>query len=255
MHLVRAVGGSMFIDEYDLSAVNLCSAYSYVVTFLDTVYVWHGRGSMQDERTAALSYAQSFATAENLVELTEGINDDDMFWLMLGQDEYAQADYWRWRPEMGSSSQPRLWRVDASNATHPLEVLRVWPNAEDLKSSVFLVDGFWELFILVGEAARGKRTDILLALKVAQEVSAYNAPHRPFDPIVHVLVLPSRIPLDLRLAFRGFDEIEVNGGEVPDHMNLLCIRSAFGHLETESWPRAALKDPLMLPLGVHPSML
>jgi hypothetical protein len=33
-----------------------------------------------------------------------------------------------------------------------------------------------------------------------------NAASRPFEPPIHVLILPSKIPLDLRLHFRDLDE-------------------------------------------------
>jgi hypothetical protein len=80
---------------------------------LNTLYVWYGRGSKRQERDAALKYAQGLAAQDStVVELAEDESDDDeMFWVMLGDDEYAKADYWRWRctsPEIS----PRLWRVN-----------------------------------------------------------------------------------------------------------------------------------------------
>lgn len=92
----------------------MCSGFSYCFTILDTLYVWYGCGSRQQEREATLKYAQDLAAkGTTVIELTEGESDDDeMFWMMLGDDEYAKADYWKWRrtsPELA----PRLWRVDA----------------------------------------------------------------------------------------------------------------------------------------------
>lgn len=99
----------------------MCSGFSYCLTLLDTVYVWYGCGSRQQERNAALQYAQNLATKGlTVVELTEGeSDDDDMFWMMLGEDEYANADYWKWRqtaPEMA----PRLWCIDANKVEEPV---------------------------------------------------------------------------------------------------------------------------------------
>lgn len=76
--------------------------------------------------------------------------------------------------------------------------------------------------MLVGKEARSSKRTIRLALdtatvcafrihslqkliasqKISQEVSS----SRPYPPTVHVLVLPSQIPLDLRLGIRDFDE-------------------------------------------------
>lgn len=39
-----------------------------------------------------------------------------------------------------------------------------------------------------------------------QKMSHRLAKSRPFSPTVHVLILPSKLPLDLRLHFRDLDE-------------------------------------------------
>lgn len=76
-----------------------------------------------------------------------------------------------------------------------------------------------------------------------------SASSRPFTPTVHVLVLPSRLPLDLCLNLRELDDAEEvsmhmvsanppsysvnlnqNNGEVPDHMNLLSSAQAQSHV-------------------------
>jgi len=61
-----------------------------------------------------LKYAQDLAAkGSTVVELAEGESDDnEMFWMMLGEDEYAKADYWKWR-RTSSDVAPRLWRVNA----------------------------------------------------------------------------------------------------------------------------------------------
>jgi hypothetical protein len=81
----------------------------------------------------------------------------------------------------------------------------------------------WEIYIIVGSNARGRRKDIRLAINVAlvgqtvildlvgcshilQELSTRVAPSRPYAPTVHVLILPSQLPRDLRLNFRDLDE-------------------------------------------------
>src|SRR5205807_1726242 len=45
-----------------------------------------------------------------------------------------------------------------------------------------------------------------------QDVSSRLAARRPFAPPIHTLVLPSKIPLDLRLHFRDLDEERVVRG-------------------------------------------
>ena len=99
----------------------MCSGFSYCLTILDTLYVWHGRGSRKEERDVALKYAQVLAgKGSNVVRLVEGESDDDeMFWMMLGEDYYAKADYWQWR-KFSTDIDPRIWRVDSQNAESPV---------------------------------------------------------------------------------------------------------------------------------------
>ncbi len=93
----------------------MCSGYSYCTSILETFYVWHGRGSSEAEQRAALSYAKQLAPAEeNIVELTEDESqEEEMFWMMLGDGDYANADYWKWRSN-ALFLDPRIWVVDVS---------------------------------------------------------------------------------------------------------------------------------------------
>lgn len=135
MHLVRAIDDIIYIDEHDLVSIscvsvvlqyldlnccsqgvkNLCSAFSYCLSILGTIYVWYGLGSVTAERKAALAYARSIHAEADVVELTQGENDDnEMFWMILGDSPFAEADYWRWRRTSSLDINPSVWRVDAS---------------------------------------------------------------------------------------------------------------------------------------------
>jgi hypothetical protein len=142
MHCVRLVDGNIIMDELDLvrtclvctlcltadqrrapqAVSNLCSGFSYCLTLLGSSYVWHGRGSLPRERSASRAYAHALAAdGAAIVELVEGVNDDDeMFWMMLGEREYASADYWRWRANSGSAEPAAVWRARAGNAKAPV---------------------------------------------------------------------------------------------------------------------------------------
>ncbi|KAL1741865.1 hypothetical protein HDZ31DRAFT_84556 [Schizophyllum fasciatum] len=224
MHVVRSYEGVVYVDELDFNVKNLCSGFSYCFSILNTQYVWHGRGSTSQEREAAFQYAKALSGGleDAIVRLTEGEDDqDEMFWAMLGDDAWANADYWQWRRE-ASSADPRIWLVEDGAS----------------KSSVFVVDCIWEYFVIVGHEARGKRKEIRQAIAVAMDLAKLVASERPFHPTVHVLVLPSQLPLDLKLTFRGLDDTVLNGDSVPDHMNLLSSQDALRH------------DESMLPLGL-----
>ncbi|THG99521.1 hypothetical protein EW026_g2852 [Hermanssonia centrifuga] len=251
MHLVRAFGGVTYIDELDLSIKNLCSGFSYCISLLQTFYVWHGRGATDVERHAALKYAQSLApSASDIIELVEGESDEDeMFWLILGEGEYAKADYWRWKAT-SDHWQARIWMVNGDQADSVLLPLASISNAVSPHSHIFILDCVWEYFVLVGSEARGKRKDIRIALNVASETATKIASSRPYSPTVHVLILPSQLPADLRLAFRDFDETQLNQGLTPDHLNLLPVSLAKDHLQQTLWQRDLLTDSTILPLGL-----
>lgn len=59
-------------------------------------------------------------------------------------------------------------------------------------------------------------------------MSTLTAEERPFPPTLHVLIAPTQLPADLRLAFRDLDEERV----VRETLCVLCPRVLiFGPLE------------------------
>ncbi|KAG9221008.1 hypothetical protein CCMSSC00406_0002392 [Pleurotus cornucopiae] len=255
MHLVRLSDGVIFIDELDLNVKSLCSGFSYCLSILDTLYVWHGRGSPTKERQAALDYAHRLSSdPDNIHGLVEGENDDDeMFWLILGSDEYARADYWRWRRE-SEFTNPRIWSVDTRGDQLFRPVLSILEEKSP-QETILLIDCIWEFFVLVGRKARGRRRDIRLAVSTANDLSALCAKGRPFVPPVHALVLPTQLPCDLLLSLRGVEESWLNEDAVPDHMNIVPYDNAIEDLSKNAFDPKALKDHDMLPLGVDASDL
>lgn len=163
--------------------------------------MWRGVGSTDPERQAALQYAKSIARESEVVELTQGENDDnDMFWMVLGDEAFAEADYWKWRRAADYDIQPSAWRVDSSKRAHMLSHVEFWSDEANPAQSVYIINCIWELFVLVGSNARGKRQDIRLAFETAKvSQPAHPTPYidcsqygrdtrRPFPP-------SGRIPL------------------------------------------------------------
>ncbi|KAF9263290.1 hypothetical protein L218DRAFT_973111 [Marasmius fiardii PR-910] len=247
MHIVRSRRGQVFIDELDLNIKNLCSGFSCCLSILDTVYVWHGRGSTVTEREAALAYARKLK--DSVVELFQGLSDEDeMFWIVLGEGPFATADYWKWKRD-SSDVELHIWRVDTSNPNLPVTTVESL-KTEDARNYVHILDCVWEYFVVVGRSARGKRADIRLGLTVATELSLRVRNQRPYTPTIHTLVFPTQIPLDLKAHFRELDESSLNDNDVPEHMNILSREDALDHLRRRSWEHFALRDSSMLPLGM-----
>ncbi|EIW85151.1 hypothetical protein CONPUDRAFT_134976 [Coniophora puteana RWD-64-598 SS2] len=317
MHVVRQTkDGSVVIDEVELGVRSLCSAYTSVLRVLDSVFVWAGRGSPALERTAGLAYAQSLASSDipglgaNVIEIEEGVNDDreggeaELFWMVLGLGEHANAAHWRWRGELSAGHvevEARAWVVPKDVYANMEEVSlvefvrgpagrvlqrkatgghsrngssvgvssvstngRTNGHAHDgdvdgdveagLATVVLVLDCIWEVFVVVGRDARGERERISRAVKAAEALSARVEHARPFLPPVHVLVAPTLFPRDLLAAFmaRGLVEDQVNGGETPEHMNILTLSEAKAQLNQTAWPRSALGEETLLSLGIAP---
>ncbi|CAE6499553.1 unnamed protein product [Rhizoctonia solani] len=256
MHCTRRLGDACFTDEVDFHVSNLCSAYSYCVTVLDAVYVWHGRGTTQPEREAAAAYGRMIAGPEKEIEEYDEGKEDPMFFMILGDHAWANADYWKYRAPLGKiAHRPRMFLVDARDKKQPVSchIPSVNKFAPD---TIFVLDGMLEMIVIVGPEARGRRTDILLAVHVAISIATSVEANRPFVPPVHLVVLPSRLPLEVKAGFFRFVSDEfVNPAGVPSHMNLLTLAEASEQLSALTFPMSKLRDPTFLPLGVHPSLL
>ncbi|KAG8706161.1 hypothetical protein FRC08_001238 [Ceratobasidium sp. 394] len=256
MHCTRQLGDACFIDEVDFHVSNLCSAYSYCITALDAVYVWHGRGSTPSERDSATGYAKSIAGPEKEADEFDEGKEDPMFFMLLGEDPWANADYWKYRALLGRAAvRPRMFCIDARDKKQPVSCHIPSPN-KLISDSIVVLDGVFELFVLVGPEARARRTDILLGVHVAISIVSAVETQRPFTLPVHLIILPSQLPLDVKAGyFRFLEDERVNTTRAPSHMNLLTLQEASEQLSAATWPRSRLQDHDFLPLGLHPSQL
>lgn len=99
-----------------------------------------------------------------------------MFWMILGEEAFANANYWQWRPSAADIN-PRVLEVSEQTVWYS-----VWPYKcsffirrqvkpvdflQNISTMVHLVDCVWEYFIIVGSEARTQRQNIRIALYVA----------------------------------------------------------------------------------------
>jgi len=130
-----------------------------------------------------LEYAHTFVPeGQSPVQLYEGESDnDEIFWIMLGGEDYAKADYWKWRKE-APTTDPIVWRVQTetdavvrlacylnnydSSLCYQITRIPLIPRT-NIHEGVYIIDCIWEFFILVGSKARSHRQDIRLGLIVA----------------------------------------------------------------------------------------
>lgn len=88
-----------------------------MVSVLGNIYVWHGRGSRSNEASHASSYASSLSNdTVPILEFKEG-EEDPMFWAYLGDEPWANADYWSERSEHEGRPSSSVWKIDASTSS------------------------------------------------------------------------------------------------------------------------------------------
>jgi len=92
---------------------------------LGALYVWHGRGASEDERKVALSYGHSLTHAPTtVIEFEEG-KEDEMFWMVLGDDGYANADHWKFKGQLDRLG-ARIHLIDSSKTKSPVSQAPVY---------------------------------------------------------------------------------------------------------------------------------
>ena len=265
------------IQQVEPRTSSLCSGDSLVSSASSTLRVWHGRGSPASVRAAAVRFAQALAksgstsarSAQDVVEVEEGA-EDSQFWKVYDKNEmYASAWTHRHR-ELAHTDDSSLLDVQVQGRE-----LRVHPwndkgyyGAHDLllptrsgKVSILNLRNR-ELFVIVGKDARSDRLRIACAIRTAEEMAvqlqaqlrgsvssvAIVVPR----PAVHVLVLPSKLPCEIRAASRVWsDEVaDCLQGDSVSRMNVHSSTSALEQLAKRSWPRWSLLDANYLPVGV-----
>lgn len=81
----------------ELQASSLCSAYSYIASVYQDLFVWYGRGTSDEESRIALQYAEELAKAgpgpkRKVVHMLEGQESELWSDIMGREEEYAFAN-------------------------------------------------------------------------------------------------------------------------------------------------------------------
>lgn len=89
------------------------------------MYIFHGRGATSSERREAVRYATFLISDDTIPTEFEETEEDEMFAMILGDDTYAMADFWKYRNAHGPCD-TELFRVDtkadppvSGNWSHP----------------------------------------------------------------------------------------------------------------------------------------
>ncbi|KAG6003269.1 hypothetical protein E4U21_002227 [Claviceps maximensis] len=197
--------GQVAFDEVDFSPSNLCAGFTYLLSKGGKCYLWKGKGSDVTEISCARLIGMDVTLTGELIEYEDG-SEPSSFWDLFDDKSSKphSADHWRLKP----SYEKYCSRLFCSDADSRLQIFEISPfNQADLSSaSIYILDAFFEMYIIVGSRANSQYSSFRNALDFAQEyaILASGMEDRPFVPISTVVL--EGIPRDLKRVFRKWDD-------------------------------------------------
>ncbi|KAF8473546.1 hypothetical protein BDZ91DRAFT_714907 [Kalaharituber pfeilii] len=200
----RSLFDGIVFDEEDLKNPVLCSGFPFLIHSGQKLYLWKGQGSSVQELEYARRVAADF-DSEGYEEADEGNEPEALLdFLKLGQEERAAAKYWAMKPAH-SNYAARLFRLDTRVDPHVIEI-SPFCQKDIETSNIYVLDAFFELYIVLGASSQSKRAEFQAALHFTQEYSKYAHSHdgRPFLPPTFVLL--GGVSREFRAAFRSWQQ-------------------------------------------------
>ncbi|KAH7188309.1 uncharacterized protein B0J16DRAFT_90739 [Fusarium flagelliforme] len=196
----RRYQGQVAFDECDFNPSSLCAGFVYVLTSQGKAYIWKGRGCDVTELSAAKLVAIELTLTGELIEVDDG-DEPESFWrLFEGGSKPHSADHWKLKPNYAKYCS----RLFCSDADTRQQVFEIAPFSQhDLsREHIYVLDAFFEMYIIVGASAQSQYSSFRNALDFAQEyaILAAGMEDRPFVPISTVVL--EGIPRDLKRVFR-----------------------------------------------------
>ncbi|KPM36052.1 hypothetical protein AK830_g10518 [Neonectria ditissima] len=198
--------GQVAFDEVDFAPANLCAGFPYLISHGGKCYLWKGKGSDVAELSCARLIGMELSLTGELIEYDDG-SEPESFWALFGGgSKLGSADHWRLKPNYAKYSS----RLFCSDADTRQQVFEVTPfNQRDLSAEhIYVLDAFFEMYIIVGGRAQEQYSSFRNALDFAQEyaILASGMEDRPFVPISTVVL--EGVPRDLKRVFRTWrDEL------------------------------------------------
>ncbi|RPB06167.1 hypothetical protein L873DRAFT_1851083, partial [Choiromyces venosus 120613-1] len=203
----RSCSGNIAFDEVDCSVSSLCSGFPFIVSAKGNVFLWKGKGSTVEELGVARLIAYGMPECE-VQEIEEGKEPEIFFDAVEGSaEDRASADYWHLKPSYRSYS-TRLHKVDLNSKSKLIEIFPFCQSDLD-SSEIYVVDAFFELYIVLGANSQDKRAEFETALKFAQEYAmlAASVNDRPFIPVSSVIV--GGAPREFKVLFRNWEDSKI----------------------------------------------
>ncbi|KAE9379087.1 hypothetical protein N431DRAFT_363948 [Stipitochalara longipes BDJ] len=201
--------GQIVFDEVDFLPSSLCSGFPYLIsTHSGKSYLWKGKGSGIEELSCARLIGMDFGLTGEIEEIEDGKEPPSFLQIFVGKTHDIaipkSADHWRLKPNYTKYS-TRLFRAHSAIKE---QITEISPFCiYDLEpESIYVLDAFFEIYILVGSMAQSQFSAFQHSLMFAQEygILAAGMEDRPFLPVTTCVL--GGCPKDLRASFRKFQD-------------------------------------------------
>lgn len=218
--------GQIVFDEVDFLPSSLCSGFPYLIsTSSGKSYLWKGKGSGIEELSCARLIGMDFGLTGEIEEVDDGKEPASFLQIFAGKPNDnaipKSADHWRLKPNYTKYS-TRLFhahltvkeQVSSENVACETKRLTLSKIMEispfciyDLApDSIYILDAFFEIYILVGSLAQAQFGAFQHSLMFAQEygILAAGMEDRPFVPVTTIVM--GGVPKDMRAVFRKWKD-------------------------------------------------
>ncbi|KAF8849013.1 hypothetical protein BDZ45DRAFT_753216 [Acephala macrosclerotiorum] len=194
--------GQIAFDEVDFAPDSLCSGFPYLIsTQSGKSYLWKGKGSGIEELSCARLIGMDFGLTGEIEEIEDG-NEPASFLQIFGSGAQIpkSADHWKLKSNYNKYC-VRLFRADSDAKQQVTEISPFcWQDLDARK--IYILDAFFEIYIIVGSAAQSQYASFQNALMFAQEfgILAAGMEDRPYVPVTTVVL--EGVPKDMKSVFR-----------------------------------------------------
>ncbi|ESZ93002.1 hypothetical protein SBOR_6623 [Sclerotinia borealis F-4128] len=198
--------GMLVFDEVDYSPSVLCSGFPYLISSpLGKTYLWKGRGSTAEEHGCARLLGMEISLTGDIEEVEDGDESSSFLKVFENCKRIPQsADHWKLKPAYNKYSA----RLFCATTTGKEQITEINPFSQaDLShSAIYILDAFFEIYIVIGAKAQSQYGAFHNALQFVQEYGILSAgmEDRPFVPVSTVVI--EGIPKDLKSVFRKWVE-------------------------------------------------
>ncbi|KAK3682700.1 putative ADP-ribosylation factor [Podospora appendiculata] len=203
--------GQVVFDEVDFSPSSLCSGFPYLITQQGKCFLWKGKGSDVDELGCARLVGMDLSLMSELLEIEEASEPASFWEIFDGGSRSQSADHWRLKPNYDKYC-GRLFCCTADR--QQITEIAPFKQTDLLPTNIYVLDAFFEMYIIVGSRSQNQYAAFHNALDFAQEYSilAAGIEDRPFVPVSTVVL--EGMPRDLKSVFRKWQD-----GNSPTVMN------------------------------------